>query len=94
MASVDDLNTVMGLADAAIAAESWSAAMLQLMRAKAMISGMPDLQHGDASVRWRGENIDALINLVKQNKAAGVGIQRSKFIFKEPRDCGSDCGDC
>lgn len=78
------INTKIDLAITAQEAGDYPTAITYLKSAKMLIAGLPDTGHGANSVKWRGEELDAMIRDLRLLISASAGITRQKIEYKGP----------
>lgn len=84
--AVSDVNTKVGLAATSIEAADYAQALIYLRSAKAYLAALPDSAKGDSSLKWRGSEIDALIDECKSASTAATGIQRQGIKYVHPTE--------
>ena len=75
------LKTRRDAAITAIDAADWTTALRELRAAKVILATQPDVVHGDDSLKWFRDSIDALIKDAKQESAAATGIQYQPVTY-------------
>lgn len=84
--SAAQINTLVANGNSAIDSEDWASAEKYFMQAKALVASSPDLGKDADSIRWRGMELDKLIDLCRSKQAASsnsssLGIRRQKIKY-------------